>query len=525
MRSPDLGEVLWNPPPTQIGARNAIVSSSGREVARAARGRALDQAHAVRMGGVGGRRAPLPRRGRRVPGPEPRHGLLARAAGRTSRRSRSVRSSRPGFVEAAARGHDVVGAGAARRPGGAARRRLRGSRAAVRRRVDTVAGPARARARRSAAVSQRALMVEESFAALALRAGRRARSRRRGARARAGVARDDARRAPRAAATSARADARPARRAPLARRLARSACLSPQHFHQAFRAVYGESAHRYLTGLRLERARRLLRATDRSVTEICAEVGFESLGSFSALFKRELGVVAAANSEDPRSGRGSPRVRIFDMIESKLPEGRDGVVRIGLLADTHVHAGQISFPDAALEALRGVDLILHLGDCGEASLLDRLGELAPVLATRGGDDPGEDSRIAPTRLLDRRSPHARGDLRARQRAARGGQPEGAFVPGGPGPGSAARAGGSRRCRSSRSPDPRRRRSCFATAFSSSIRAAPRCRSRAARAGSAPWRASRSKNARRPPRSSSSERSGRRGIRTPGPRRVKAPLYR
>ena len=64
-----------------------------------------------------------------------------------------------------------------------------------------------------------------------------------------------------------------------------------------------------------------------------------------------------------------------------------------------MHEGRIAFPDAGLEALRGVDLILHLGDCGDASLLDRLGELAPVVATRGGDDPAEDSRMAPTRLL------------------------------------------------------------------------------------------------------------------------------
>ncbi len=87
------------------------------------------------------------------------------------------------------------------------------------------------------------------------------------------------------------------------------------------------------------------------------------------------------------------------MIETKLPEPREGIVRIGLLADTHVHAGQIALPDAALEALRGVDLILHLGDMGEASVLDRLSELAPVLATRGGDDPADDPRIAPERLL------------------------------------------------------------------------------------------------------------------------------
>jgi hypothetical protein len=82
------------------------------------------------------------------------------------------------------------------------------------------------------------------------------------------------------------------------------------------------------------------------------------------------------------------------MTHSEVPVGRDGAVTIGLVADTHCHAGQISLPDAALEALGGCALILHLGDMGEASVLDRLASVAPVLATRGGDDPAEDPRIA-----------------------------------------------------------------------------------------------------------------------------------
>lgn len=82
------------------------------------------------------------------------------------------------------------------------------------------------------------------------------------------------------------------------------------------------------------------------------------------------------------------------MIHSPVPEGRDGAVTIGLVADTHCHGGQIALPDAALEALRGCALILHLGDMGEATVLDRLASVAPVLATRGGDDPASDPRIA-----------------------------------------------------------------------------------------------------------------------------------
>jgi AraC family transcriptional regulator len=76
-------------------------------------------------------------------------------------------------------------------------------------------------------------------------------------------------------------------RVPL-RDAARVARLSPFHFHRAFRAAFGETPHQHATRHRLERARRLLEG-DRSVTEICLETGFESLGSFSRLFRRAYG--------------------------------------------------------------------------------------------------------------------------------------------------------------------------------------------------------------------------------------------
>jgi AraC family transcriptional regulator len=70
---------------------------------------------------------------------------------------------------------------------------------------------------------------------------------------------------------------------------ARVACLSPFHFHRAFRAAFRETPHQHAMRHRLERARRLLRETNRNVTEICLEAGFESLGSFSTLFRRTFG--------------------------------------------------------------------------------------------------------------------------------------------------------------------------------------------------------------------------------------------
>jgi AraC family transcriptional regulator len=74
------------------------------------------------------------------------------------------------------------------------------------------------------------------------------------------------------------------------REIARAACLSPFHFHRSFLAAFGDTPRRYLTRYRLERARHLLIVTDESVTEICADAGFESLGTFSTLFRRQFGV-------------------------------------------------------------------------------------------------------------------------------------------------------------------------------------------------------------------------------------------
>jgi len=66
--------------------------------------------------------------------------------------------------------------------------------------------------------------------------------------------------------------------------LARVAHTSPAHFSRQFRATFGETPHRYLQRRRVERAMELLRETDRPVTEICFDVGFNSLGTFSRTF-------------------------------------------------------------------------------------------------------------------------------------------------------------------------------------------------------------------------------------------------
>ena len=76
--------------------------------------------------------------------------------------------------------------------------------------------------------------------------------------------------------------------------LARIAHLSLAYFIREFRRTFGETPHQYLQMRRLERAAALLRNTDRSVAEICLNVGLKSVGSFTTSFGRMFGVSPTA---------------------------------------------------------------------------------------------------------------------------------------------------------------------------------------------------------------------------------------
>ena len=84
------------------------------------------------------------------------------------------------------------------------------------------------------------------------------------------------------------------------RAVAAVAHVSEAHFIRTFRAAFGETPHRYLQRRRVERSMFLLRETDRSVTDICLDVGFSSLGTFSRLFKEIVGETPSRY----RSGHG-----------------------------------------------------------------------------------------------------------------------------------------------------------------------------------------------------------------------------
>jgi AraC-like DNA-binding protein len=85
------------------------------------------------------------------------------------------------------------------------------------------------------------------------------------------------------------------------RDVARVAAMSPFHFIRQFQAVFGATPHQYRIQSRLDRAKHLLATSDSSITDVCMEVGFSSLGSFSDLFARRVGAAPSAYRRRVRS--------------------------------------------------------------------------------------------------------------------------------------------------------------------------------------------------------------------------------
>ena len=101
--------------------------------------------------------------------------------------------------------------------------------------------------------------------------------------------------------------------------LAQRAHTSPAHFSRRFKTTFGETPHQYLLTRRIERAKHLLRETDRSVTEISLDVGFHSLGTFSARFKE---IVGGNPTEYRRKARGLSPIPTCIMMSWTRPRGR-----------------------------------------------------------------------------------------------------------------------------------------------------------------------------------------------------------
>jgi AraC-like DNA-binding protein len=85
---------------------------------------------------------------------------------------------------------------------------------------------------------------------------------------------------------------------------ARQACLSPFHFNRLFTHAFGETPHEFVTRIRIDEAKKLLLAENHSVTDICFDIGYESLGSFSMRFRSLTGLSPAAFRREARSSFG-----------------------------------------------------------------------------------------------------------------------------------------------------------------------------------------------------------------------------
>lgn len=75
--------------------------------------------------------------------------------------------------------------------------------------------------------------------------------------------------------------------------IADEACFSKFHFVRLFREIYGRTPHQYLTDVRIRRAKELL-CQGATVARACYSVGFDSISSFTGLFKRRVGSTPAA---------------------------------------------------------------------------------------------------------------------------------------------------------------------------------------------------------------------------------------
>jgi AraC-like DNA-binding protein len=87
--------------------------------------------------------------------------------------------------------------------------------------------------------------------------------------------------------------------------LSHEVALSPYYLIRLFGRIYKQTPHQYLIQLRISRAKELLSNSDLSIAEICADVGFESLGSFSALFRKIAGISPSAYRRSSQTIRKS----------------------------------------------------------------------------------------------------------------------------------------------------------------------------------------------------------------------------
>lgn len=72
--------------------------------------------------------------------------------------------------------------------------------------------------------------------------------------------------------------------------VAKYSCMSKYHFSRVFTNVFGESPNTFVAKLRIEKAKKMLVTEKLSIREVCENVGYSSIGSFSSLFRKQVGM-------------------------------------------------------------------------------------------------------------------------------------------------------------------------------------------------------------------------------------------
>jgi AraC family transcriptional regulator len=158
--------------------------------------------------------------------------------------------------------------------------------------------------------------------------------------------------------------------------LARAACLSPFHFHRVFRGMVGETPMELVRRLHLERAAWQLAHTDRPVTEVAFDAGYEAHEAFTRAFR--------AHYDTPPSGfrsRKHPRIEIA--APSGVHYAPDGRIPV---FDARDSGGQHMNVDIRTMPERRVGTVRHVGPYNQIPVaFERIGQLlGPMAQTLAG---------------------------------------------------------------------------------------------------------------------------------------------
>jgi AraC-type DNA-binding domain-containing proteins len=103
--------------------------------------------------------------------------------------------------------------------------------------------------------------------------------------------------------------------------IADEAYFSKFHFIRLFKNIYNKTPHQYLTQVRIEKAKLLL-STDISISEVCYSVGFESMSSFSGLFKKTVGISPSKFQQQQQQRKAAIAERPLNFIPNCFAENK-----------------------------------------------------------------------------------------------------------------------------------------------------------------------------------------------------------